>query len=118
MPERMTRPLIIVALSLLPLLFGCASSRNTALESAGIPVELSPLATMSTADLESRRAEVAAQIAAIQREVELKAGLHMGVFISDDRSHLFELHRESESIERELLRRGAYPDRETLRAKL
>lgn len=53
----------------------------------------------------TRRAQLHEQISEIQRQVEMKAGLHMGVAIHDDRSKLTELYREARQIDRELLRR-------------
>ena len=63
------------------------------------------LAELSTSDLKARRAEVLKRYAEIQRDVELKAGLPMGVAIKDDRALLGELYREAHEIERELQRR-------------
>ena len=67
---------------------------------------------MSTVELKTRRAEVLKQYAEIQRDVELKAGLPMGVAIKDDRALLGELYREAHEIERELLRRFSLGDPE------
>ena len=59
----------------------------------------------STPQLMTRRSQLHEQIAEIQREVEMKAGLHMGVAIHDDRSKLNELYLEARQIVRELVRR-------------
>ena len=67
---------------------------------------------VSTTELKRRRAEVLRQYADIQRDVELKAGLPMGVAIKDDRALLGELYREAHEIERELLRRFSRGDPE------
>lgn len=70
------------------------------------------LAELSTSQLKVRRAEVLKHYAEIQRDVELKAGLPMGVAIKDDRALLGELYREAHEIERELLRRFSRGDPE------
>lgn len=70
------------------------------------------LADLSTSQLKVRRAEVLKHYAEIQRDVELKAGLPMGVAIKDDRALLGELYREAHEIERELLRRFSRGDPE------
>jgi len=84
---------------------GCST-----VETAGplLPAELVPTAQMTaatTAELTARRAQVLERIAEIQREVEMKEGLHMGVVIHDDRAKLTELHLEARQIDSELLRR-------------
>jgi hypothetical protein len=63
------------------------------------------LAELSTGKLKARRAEVLKRYGEIQRDVELKAGLPMGVAIKDDRALLGELYREAHEIDRELQRR-------------
>ena len=60
---------------------------------------------MATGDLKRRRLVVLKRYAEIQRDVELKAGLPMGLPIHDDRALLGDLYREAHEIERELLRR-------------
>ena len=102
----MNRLLTFAALSVLSLyLTGCANaSRNADVQSS----ESALLATVPTAELETRRAALAREITAIEREVEMKAGLHMGVGISDERGRLGELYRQEKTIERELVRRSAY----------
>jgi hypothetical protein len=70
------------------------------------------LAGVSTADLKARRTEVLKRYGDIQRDVELKAGLPMGVAIKDDRALLGELYREAHDIDRELLRRYSRGDPE------
>lgn len=75
---------------------------------AARPAEIVPaaqLAATSTPQLVTRRAQLHEQIAEIQREVEMKAGLHMGVAIHDDRAKLNELYLEARQIDRELVRR-------------
>jgi hypothetical protein len=64
----------------------------------------------STSDLKARRSEVLKRYAEIQREIELKAGLPMGVAIKDDRALLGELYREAHEIDRELERRFTHGD--------
>jgi hypothetical protein len=68
------------------------------------------LAQLSTSDLKARRSEVLKRYAEIQREIELKAGLPMGVAIKDDRALLGELYREAHEIDRELERRFTHGD--------
>lgn len=63
------------------------------------------MAAASTPELTMRRAQIEKMIHGIQREVELKAGLVMGVEIHDDRAMLEELYLEARQIERELTRR-------------
>lgn len=102
----MTRLLTFLALSALPLFFeGCASTSRTADAQSS---DAALFATLTTPELETKRAALAHEIASIEREVEMKAGLHMGVGISDERGRLNELYREANSIGRELLRRSAY----------
>ena len=102
----MNKLLTFVALLSLPLLFGCASSSDSAL--LKLPHSTTAaLATYSTPELEARRVEVLETIARIEHEVELKSGLHMGVVMQDDRGRLVELFDEANAIERELLRRAA-----------
>jgi len=76
------------------------------------PVGETRLVELSTSDLKARRAEVLKRYAEIQRDVELKAGLPMGVAIKDDRALLGELYREAHEIERELQRRFTRGDPE------
>ena len=56
-------------------------------------------------ELSMRRTQVYNTILEIQRQVEMKAGLHMGVAIHDDRAKLAELYQEARLLDRELLRR-------------
>jgi hypothetical protein len=114
----MKRSLAVVGVLMLPLFAGCVNIRKTSLNTPVSAEEVSKLTALTTAELEARHVGLNAEIVEIEHEVELKAGLHMGVFISDERTRLAELLRESEVIERELVRRGAYPNRESLRAKL
>jgi hypothetical protein len=86
-------------------------------ESTGREVEISPrevgngkLTGVPTAELKVRRTAVLKRFAEIQREVDLKAGLPMGVAIKDERAHLGDLYREAHEIERELLRRWTRGD--------
>ena len=67
---------------------------------------------LSTSDLKARRVEVLKRYTEIQRDVELKAGLPMGVAIKDDRALLGELYREAHEIDRELQRRFSRGDPE------
>lgn len=102
----MNKLLTFVVLSTLPLFVGCASTRDSSQSSIPNPHSIA-IANSATSDLEARRAEVWEKIAAIQQEVELKAGLHMGVLIRDERGRLVELFEEAQAIEQELLRRSA-----------
>lgn len=87
-------------------------------------VEIIPAAKIagtSTPELTVRRAQLHQMISEIQRDVEMKAGLHMGVAIHDDRSKLTELYLEARQIDRELLRRaqsGGGEILETVRAEI
>lgn len=88
-------------------------------ESTDRQVEISPkevgvekLAELSTKELKARRTVVLKRYTEIQREVDLKAGLPMGVAIKDERALLGELYREAHEIERELLRRWTKGDPE------
>ena len=105
----MNRLLTLVALSALPFLAGCINISKTA---ENTPAEIlnpsSQLVGMSSPELEAQHAAIAAQIEAIERDVEFKAGLHMGVSIGDDRGRLNELYAQNRAIERELVRRSAY----------
>lgn len=95
--------LSLLSLSFFPL--GCASaSRSADAQSSDSAL----FATLTTPELEEKRASLTKEIASIEREVEMKAGLHMGVGISDERGRLSDLYRQEKSIERELLRRSAY----------
>jgi hypothetical protein len=107
-PRPMNRLLTLAAISALPFLAGCVNSSKTAENGPNSITQPSPLVALSTTELENRRAGLAAEIAAIEREVEMKAGLHMAVGISDERGRLDGLYREANSIQRELLRRSAY----------
>jgi hypothetical protein len=70
------------------------------------------LAEFTTPELKTRRAEVLKRYAEIQRDVEMKSGLPMGVAIKDDRALLGELYREAHEIDRELQRRFSRGDPE------
>ena len=74
----------------------------------GVPPE--KIVTASTAELRARRELLQEMIVQIEREVEMKAGLHMGVTIHDDRSKLSEFYREARQIDREILRRTQTAD--------
>jgi uncharacterized small protein (DUF1192 family) len=106
-PRRMNRLLLLAGLAVLPLLAACASFSKSAGNTPNSVTESSVFA-LSTTELETRRAALKAEIASIEREVEMKAGLHMAVGISDERGRLSGLYREASSIERELLRRASY----------
>ncbi len=107
----MDRLLTVAAMSLLPILFGCASMSETAETAPSSLTGQATLTAVPTADLQARRETLATQIQAIERDVEMKAGLHMGVTISDERGRLTELYREAGAIEKELVRRSAYSRR-------
>ena len=86
-------------------------------ESTDAKVEISPkevgvgnFAGMTTAELQTRRAMVLRQYGEIQRDVELKSGLPMGVAMKDERAMLGELYREAHEIDRELVRRWSRGD--------
>jgi outer membrane murein-binding lipoprotein Lpp len=101
----MNRLVVVAVVFAVNLLAGCAT-----VDPPGDPrsAEILPpaqLSATSTADLTLRRAQLHEMIAEIRQEVELKAGLHMGVAIHDDRARLAELYLEARQIDRELLRR-------------
>jgi len=101
----MNRLLAVTVLSTVTLLCGCAtvdSGAATTLRESDPPPHI---LAASTSELTTRRAQIDQLVFGIQREVEMKAGLHMGVAIHDDRSQLDELYREARQIDRELLRR-------------
>src|SRR5688572_2919896 len=105
--RNMNRLLLVLALSAAPFLAGCVASKTA--ENAPLSRSQSTaLATLTTPELEAKRAALQAEIVTIEREVEMKAGLHMGVSISDERGRLGGLYREAQWIDRELLRRSAY----------
>jgi hypothetical protein len=86
-------------------------------ETTDAKVEISPrevgagnLAGMTTAELQERRSVVVKRYAEIQRDVELKSGLPMGVAMKDERALLGELYREAHEIDRELVRRWSRGD--------
>ena len=106
-PRRMNRLLTFVAISAVSLFVACISSSESAKSAHSLP-GASTLVTWKTSDLEARRTVLKSEITAIEREVEMKAGLHMGVVISDERGRLTDLYREANLIERELQRRSAY----------
>ena len=81
-------------------------------ETTDAKVEISPkevgvgnFAGLTTAELQARRVVVLRRYAEIQREVELKSGLPIGVAMKDERTLLGELYREAHEIDRELVRR-------------
>lgn len=101
----------MVAVSLaVTLICGCstleAERHAAALEAATPP----HFAAASTPELTVRRAQIEQMIYGIQREVEMKAGLVMGVAIHDDRAKLEELFLEARQIDRELTRRVHFGD--------
>jgi hypothetical protein len=106
-PRNMNRLLVVLALSAALFFAGCAISK-TAENAPPSRAQSAALATLSTAELEAKRAALNTEIAAIERDVEMKAGLHMGVSIGDERGRLGGLYREAQLIDRELLRRSAY----------
>ena len=86
-------------------------------ESTDAKVEISPkevgvgnFSGITTAELQARRAMVLRQYAEIQRDVELKSGLPMGVAMKDERAILGELYREAHEIDRELVQRWSRGD--------
>jgi hypothetical protein len=91
------------------MLCGCESTDGQAGDLAK-EVGGTALAAVSTSELKLRRATVLQRYAEIQRDVELKAGLPMGVAIADERALLGELYREAHEIERELMRRFTQGD--------
>jgi hypothetical protein len=103
--------LLAVAVTLTVTFFCGCSTVETAESPAKAgrrPIEVLPaaqVAAASTAELMSRRTQLHQMILEIQRDVEMKAGLHMGVPIHDDRAKLNELYLEARQIDRELLRR-------------
>ena len=109
--------LAIAATVALPFLAGCIVVHDE----ARVPEQNAPpatLANLSRAELETLRSQILSQIAAIEREVELKGGLPMSVFIADDRAQLGDLQQEASAIEKELARRGGYSEQDGLRARL
>jgi hypothetical protein len=101
----MNRLLAVTVLSTVTLLCGCATvdpSSTATLREVEPPAHI---LTASTAELTTRRAQIDKMIFGIEREVEMKAGLHMGVGIYDDRSQLNDLYVEARQIDRELTRR-------------
>jgi len=104
-PKYMNRLLAVTVLSTVTLLCGCVTldpEPTATLRDTELP---SHIVAASTAELTTRRAQIDKMIFGIEREVEMKAGLHMGVAIHDDRSQLNELYLEARHIDRELLRR-------------
>lgn len=89
---------------------GCATleSEEELREAFEAPPE--KIIAASSAELRARRELVHEMIVQIEREVEMKAGLHMGVTIHDDRSKLTELYREARQIDREIVRRAQTAD--------
>jgi hypothetical protein len=104
----MNRLLTLLAISAVSFFAACVTSSESLENARNSLIEPSRLAALNIPDLEARRAALKAEIIAIEREVEMKAGLHMGVGISDERGRLSELYREANLIEREILRRSAY----------
>ena len=103
----MNRLLTFLAIFAASLFAGCMSNSQLG-RNAATSINEESLAILNTAELEARHAALKAQIVTIEREVEMKAGLHMGIAISDERGRLSELYREAKIIEQELLRRSAY----------
>src|SRR5687767_4636279 len=107
------RVTVVTAIGLVALLLsgGCESAEPQA-GTLTKEVGARKFAEVRTADLKARRTEVLKRYAEIQRDVELKSGLTMGVAIKDDRAQLGELYREAHEIERELMRRFSRGDPE------
>ena len=100
----MNRLPAVAVLLAVTLFSGCATvEQEGSTEVSALPPTY--IAGASTVELSMRRAQLYNTILEIQREVEMKAGLHMGVAIHDDRSKLAELYKEARQIDRELLRR-------------
>ncbi|HEX7862171.1 MAG TPA: hypothetical protein VF773_17685 [Verrucomicrobiae bacterium] len=89
---------------------GCATLNEEEELRSALQVPPEKIVTASTAELRARRELLQEMIVQIEREVEMKAGLHMGVTIHDDRSKLSELYREARQIDREILRRTQTAD--------
>ena len=97
----------LVAVSLaVACICGCSTVEEERQAAALEAVTPAHVAKASTPELTLRRAQIEQMLLEIQREVELKAGLVMGVAIHDDRAKLEELFREARQIDRELTRRG------------
>ncbi len=90
-------------------LSGCEST-DAKLEISPREVGAGNFAGLTTAELQARRNEVLNSYAEIQRDVELKSGLPMGVAMKDERAKLGELYREAHEIDRELMRRWSRGD--------
>jgi hypothetical protein len=101
----MNRLLAVTVFSTVTLLCGCATVDTG--PTATLPETDPPphIVSASTAELTTRRTQIDRIVFGIEREVEMKAGLHMGVAIHDDRSQLNELYVEARHIDRELRRR-------------
>jgi hypothetical protein len=96
-------PAVAVCLAV-TLFCGCASVEQERLAETSGPVP-AHIVGASTVELSMRRTQVYDTILEIQRQVEMKAGLHMGVAIHDDRAKLAGLYKEARLLDRELLRR-------------
>ena len=103
---------VFTAIAFFAAIFWCGCSTLESDEELRANFEVPPekIAIASTAELRARRELVSEMIVAIEREVEMKAGLHMGVAIHDDRSKLTELYQEARQIDREILRRTQTAD--------
>lgn len=84
---------------------GCTTVKTTGPTASVQAVPAAQVANATTPELTARRALLYEMILGIQREVEMKAGLTMGLTIPDDRAKLNELYFEARQIDRELLRR-------------
>ena len=109
----MNRLLAIATLLAIPVLEGCVTVRET---QTG-PPPIIEIASLSDDELRARHVQLSAELVEIKREVEFKAGLPMGVAISDGRGRLVDLHKAISSIESELQRRQVL-SQEGLRARL
>ena len=89
---------------------GCATLDEEEELRAALQVPPEKIVSASTAELRARRELLQEIIVQIEREVEMKAGLHMGVAIHDDRSQLNALYVEARQIDREILRRTQTAD--------
>lgn len=109
----------LVAVSLaVTCICGCSTVEKERQAAAFEAVAPAHVAKASTPELTLRRAQIEQMLLEIQREVEMKAGLVMGVAIHDDRAKLEELFREARQIDRELTRRSNSGSRvETVKAE-
>jgi hypothetical protein len=111
LPREGVTLLLAMGLAMAAGVCGCESTEGRSGAVANEVVE-TRLAELSTGELKARRSDVLKRYGEIQRDVELKAGLPMGVAIKDDRALLGELYREAHEIDHELQRRFTRGDPE------